>query len=205
MKLALLAETCTKMRRALLLSPILLTLAGCFASQSPLITQDDAEFPFADKSQYRQFESCSEPRVGECDSAGYQLTDTGTIFLKGTQYIVASDRETPGTHPTEHELAITRIDDTLYIAQIAIKEIGPSPEYLYFPVLIDGQLVYYYQAMCDDKVDAHHVSSGLLKGITKRLFVVTCEVDTLAGLGTIFRSRANTQIKADTKFELTVR
>ena len=171
----------TRIRRVLgsmAFAAIGLALAGCFTSETPLISPQNADYPF----QRIAFISLSDEKEGGD-------ADQITLVRWGDAYVERNKQD-------KGRYLFKQVEDDLYIGQISEEDDGEL-ELLYGVVHIqNGTLMSILAPTCDS------VSTGVLKaaGIvrTEKKYVDECTVASLDQLKALARHLVGTGIKRET-------
>jgi hypothetical protein len=186
-------------------------LAGCFASQQPLIAAATADTPFADGVRVADYANCAGALGGLTGCTGYKRDTTATLNLRDGEYVVHPD---PTSNPLANLPAVKSAGDMrfsvkgvgggLYVMQLPLGADtgGSSLRYAYALLRVTGDTAYFYLFSCEKNGDMAYVKSGALKAISAELLVPTCEADSLAGLGQVFRDRLANGAVPDWKLEI---
>jgi len=175
-----------------------LGLAGCFASDEPLITASASDHPLPAGARFSEAMNCASVDLG-CDSqSGYRTIATGSVALEDGQYVLNYD---PGSNvafllpkgANKISVLFKNIGQDLYIAQLdgGAEEAGDDAprRYLYELARMQGGDLYIYEYTCEANGDLKYVKSGQLKAITTSLGVAVCHASNLDGLAAVFRGR----------------
>lgn len=186
-------------------------LAGCFASRGSLITAATADTPFADGVRVVDYTNCAGALGALTGCTGYKRDTTATLNLGDGEYVVHPDTT---NNPLANMPAlkgagdmrffVKGVGDDLYVMQMPLGSDtgGSSLRYAYALLRVTGDTAYFYLFSCEQNGDAAYVKSGALKAISAELLVPTCEADSLAGLGQVFRDRIANGAVPDWKLEI---
>lgn len=192
-----------------------LVLAGCFASNDPLIAANASDHPLVAGAKFTEAVNCATAKLG-CDSqAGYRPIASGSISIERGQYVLDYD---PGSNvafsvPTARGAngsgaLFKSIGQDLYIVQLdggsfdATAGQDTPPRYFYELVRKEGDYLYIYQYGCEENGDLQYVKSGLLQSIRSSLGGAICQTSDLRGLAAVFRARLANGLPPSERLEL---
>jgi hypothetical protein len=162
-------------RRALaqifLLSATLL-LGGCFVSKSPLISPDNAVYPFQSITLY-------EESGGE--DGAVTLTRSDDVYL-----------DVSGEDKSEYLLA--EIDENLYLAQMRVEDDDDGVSWIYGIVQFQGDKFQILAPLCSDVPEDALNSVGIVKGADENF----CTISSLEQLEVLVNFVVGTDIERTT-------
>ena len=128
-----------------------LVLGACFESAQPLISANNADFPFAPTFRYAFYEWDKEQKT-------WQPSETGTVNREGDHYVQIDDG---GLAREAKPFLLKSIGDGYYIAQ------QPNDmAYVYDLLKVQGDVVYQFGMPCMD-ADKKFADQGLLDSFMK--------------------------------------
>jgi hypothetical protein len=150
-------------------------LSGCFESEQPLISAQNADYPFERDFHYVFYE-------WNKDAKNWEPSETGTVKRDGDHYVQLPDVGNDSGDP----FLLKAIGDNFYIAQQPSKS-----SHIYDLVRINGNIIYQYGMSCTD-ADKRFAQQKLIDSIkTDSNGGNTCMVSSLDKLGRVFRAIAD--------------
>lgn len=197
-----------------LISAIALGLAGCFASNDPLIAANASDHPLVAGAKFTEAINCAV-NAG-CDSpADYRPIASGSIGIERGQYVLHYDPGSnvafslPATQGANGPSALFKsIGRDLYIAQLdggsfdATAGQDAPPRYFYELVRTQGDYLYIYKFACEENGDLKYVKSALLQSVRSSLGGAICQASDLHGLAAVFRARLANGLSPSERLEL---
>jgi len=203
--------------QTLMASCLVLLLAGCFASEQPLITGDNADNPFPDGTRLAEFSNCDATAAGELlGCKGYRQTGTDTLSVKDGIATVRAEtgigatvnKMLPGSTMSEVDVRFKQVAPGLYAIQTSLGDNPPGtgPEkglfWTYMMMRRDGDSAYFYLLQCEKNGDHAYLRSGALIGIVDYMLQPTCEPASLDGLAKIMADRIANGQAPDKRFDI---